>query len=219
MMGAFIPAAIILATGLVNSILSAAADSSAKSDLAESYIAGFFRTTVETAITPHSDEYATNAVKALLLREVPLDQTARFMLGRAWPTDNKPAGIRFQRQFHDFVAETLTRSLRANPSVALEVRGSRARPDGSLLVLSNLNLPSGKAVPIDWQVAQDPADGTFQITDVAVLGIHAAMMLRTIAETMLGDGKTGVEELIPQLRAALNRRAGTDPARPTVTSP
>lgn len=214
-----LPGSLLLVAALVAAILPARADSSAKYGPAESYIAEFFRATVATAVASQSDEYATNAVKVLLLREVPLDETARFMLGRAWPTTNKPAALRFQEEFHDFVAEAVARSLRANPTAALEVSGSRTRPDGTVLVLSSLNLPSGAALPIDWQVARDPQNGTFQITDIAILGIDAAIMLRSMAGTMLAEGKTGIDDLIPRLRAALVRRTGADAASPAVTSP
>jgi ABC-type transporter MlaC component len=212
--------AIILAAGLLKvvlpaPILSAWADSPAKSNLAESYIAGFFRATVETAIAPQSDEHATNAVKALLLREIQLDETARFMLGRAWPTDNKEAGRRFQEQFQNFVAEIVTEGLRDQPDLALEMTGSRTRPDGTTLVSSMLALPSGTAVPVDWRLAQDPGTGTFQIIDITVAGIDAAIMLRTMAETSLAE--TDIDGLIPQWRANLIRR--TSAQRSTVTSP
>ncbi len=172
---AFFPVAIILAAGLLKAllpapILSAQADSSANSDRAESYIAGFFRATVETAVAPQSDEYATKAVKMRLLREIELDETARFMLGRAWPIDNKEAGRRFQEQFRDFVAEVVTQGLRANPNLVLAVKGSRMRPDGTTLVMSTLALPSGTTVPVDWRLEQNPATGTFQIIDISVVG-------------------------------------------------
>jgi len=196
-------AAFILTAACLLPIITAHADSSAKSAPAENYIADFFRTTVETAVAPQSDESATNAVKVLLMREIPLDETARFMLGRAWPTDNPEGERRFQDQFQDFVAETVTRSLRTNPEVALEVKGSRPRADGSTLVLSTLILPSGAALPLDWHVAQNPTNGTFQITDVALAGMDAAIMLRGMAATALADGKTGVDGLIQRLRRAL----------------
>ena len=202
--------AAILAAGLLKAllpvpILPAQADSSAKSDLAESYIAGFFRATVETAAQPQSDETATKAVKALLLREIPLDDTARFMLGRLWPTDNKAAGRRFQAEFQDFVAEVVTKGLRSNPTLTLDVKGSHSRDDGSTLVLSMLTLPSGTAVPVDWKVARDPAHGTFQIIDITVAGINAAMALRSMAEVTLAE--TDIDGLIPRWRMALARRA------------
>ena len=197
-------------------ILSAWADSPAKPDPAESYIAGFFRATVETAVAPQSDEYATKAVKLLLLRAIPLDETARFMLGRAWPTDNKAAGRRFQEEFDDFVAEAVTQGLRANPTLALEVNGSRTRADGRTLVLSMLALPSGTKVPVDWEVAPNPADGTFQITDMTVAGFNAAILLRSAAEATLAE--TDIDGLIPRWRAAFARRTGDDSDRP-VTSP
>jgi ABC-type transporter MlaC component len=218
--------AIILAAGLLKAllpglILSAWADSSAKSNLAESYIAGFFRATVETAVAPQSDEYATKAVKMLLLREIQLDETARFMLGRAWPSDNKEAGRRFQEQFQDFVAEVMTRGLRANPNLRLAVKCSRNRPDGTVLVMSMLALPSGTELPVDWRVARNPQTGTFQIIDISVAGFDAAIMLRTMAETTLAE--TDIDGLIPRWRATLNRReqatAAGNPPRPTVTSP
>lgn len=212
--------AIILAAGLLKTllpapILSAWADSSGKSDLAESYIAGFFRATVETAVAPQSEEYATKAVKMRLSRAIQLDETARFMLGRAWPTDNKDAGRRFQEEFRDFVAEIVTNGLRANPTLGLEVRGSRTRPDGTTLVMSMLSLPSGTVVPIDWRLAQNPETGTFQIININVVGIDAAILLRTMTETTLAE--TDIDGLIPHWRAALVRNDNAQ--RPTVTSP
>jgi ABC-type transporter MlaC component len=214
--------AVILAVGLLKGILpapilSAWADSSAKSDLAESYIAGFFRATVETAIAPQSDEYATKAIKALLLREIPLDETARFMLGRAWPTDNQQAGRRFQQAFQDFVAEAVTQGLRANPTLTLAVKGSRTRTDGSALVISTLALPSGPTVPVDWRVARNPATGTFQIIDITVAGFNAATLLRSMTEATLAE--TDIDGVIPHWRASLARRSGGHAESATVTSP
>ena len=211
--GAFILAAAILAAGLLKAILPAYADSSAKSDPAESYIAGFFRATAETAIAAQSDESAAEAVKPVLLRAIPLDDTARFMLGRAWSTDNQPAGQRFQQQFEDFAAEAVAQGLRANPTLALEVKGSRARSDGSTLVWSMLALPSGRTVPVDWLVAQDAAAGTFQIIDITVAGFNAATLLRSMTEATLAE--TDIDGVIPQWRAALARQAQSA----TVTSP
>jgi|APAra7269096979_1048534.scaffolds.fasta_scaffold11083_3 ABC-type transporter MlaC component len=218
--------AIILAVGLKAvlpaPILSASADSSVSSNPVESYIAGFFRATVETAIAPPSEEVATKAVKTLLLREISLDDTARFMLGRAWPTDNQQAGQRFQQAFREFVAEAVTRGLRANPSLALEVTGSRIRSDGSALVLSTLAVPAGPTLPVDWRVAANPANGTFQILDISVAGFDAATMLRNMTEASLE--KSSIEDVIPQWRAALARRMprqgdSATVTRPTVTSP
>jgi ABC-type transporter MlaC component len=212
----------ILAAGLLKAllpapILPAQADSSAKSDPAESYIAGFFRATVETAAQPQSDETAINAVKALLVREIPLDDTARFMLGRRWPTDNNEAGRRFQDEFQDFVAEVVTRGLRANPALALAVKGSHSRDDGSTLVLSMLTLPSGTTLPVDWKVARDPAHGTFQIVDITVAGINAAMALRSMAEVTLTE--TDIDGLIPRWRTALARRAPTSGGANSANAP
>jgi ABC-type transporter MlaC component len=219
--------AAILAVGLLKAvlpepILSARADSSANSDLAESYIAGFFRATVEAAGAPQSDEYATKTVKGLLLREIPLDETARYMLGRLWPTDNNETGRRFQADFADFVAEAVTLGLRANPSLALEVKGSRSRDDGSTLVLTTLTTPSGMAVPVDWQVMRDRTHGTFQITDITVAGINAAMALHSMTEASLAE--TDIDGLIPRWRAALARHrqgstGGNAGPQATVTSP
>jgi ABC-type transporter MlaC component len=218
--------AIILAAGLLTTILpapilSARADSSANSHLAESYIAEFFRATVETAVAPQSDEYATKAVKIRLLREIQLDETARFMLGRAWPTDNKEAGRRFQEEFKDFVAEVVTRSLRGNPNLALVVKGSRMRADDTTLVSTMLSLPSGSMVPVDWRLAQNPRTGAFQIADITIVGLDAAILLRTMAEATLAE--TDIGGLIPRWRAALIQReqisVDRNAERPTVTSP
>jgi ABC-type transporter MlaC component len=201
----------ILATGLLKAALpapisSALADSPAKSEPAESYIAGLFRATVETAVAPQSDESATKAMKRLLLREIRLDETARYMLGRLWPTDNQEAGRRFQADFQDFVAEAIAVGLRANPTLALKVNGSRLREDGSTLVLTVLDMPSGTALPVDWQVTRDPITGNYQITDITVAGINAAVALRSMTEATLAE--TDIDGLIPRWRSALARRQG-----------
>lgn len=211
---AFARATLMALASCVAAILPAHADSSAKSAPAESYIADFFRATVETAVAPQSGEYATKAVKTLLLRAIPLDETARFMLGRNWPTDNTAAARRFQEQFHDFVAEAVTNGLRANPTVALAVTGSRSRADGSTLVLSTLTLPSGRGLPVDWRLTQNPATGTFQVTGISVAGLDAAIVLRSVAADMLADGRTQVDDLIPRLRASLTRHTGETVASP-----
>jgi len=218
----FIPLAIILAAGLIKAIPpapgpSARADSSPKSDLAESYIAGFFRATVETAVAPQSDEYATKAVKMLLLREIQLDETARFMLGRAWPIHNKDAGRQFQAEFQDLVAEVVTHGLRQNPQLTLDVKSSRTRPDGTTLVMSMLTLPTGVTVPVDWRLAQNARTGSFQINDMTVAGIDAAIMLRTMANTSLAEAD--IDGLIPRWRAAFANRIRGSAERATVTSP
>jgi len=216
---AFILGAFILGACFLLNILPAQADSSAKSHPAESYIADFFRATAETASAAQSDEYATKAVKTLLIREVPLNETARFMFGRAWPSDNKQAAIRFQEEFQDFVAQAVTRALRRNPTTALIVQGSRVRTDGSILVQSTLNLPSGMALPVDWQVVPQTADGTFQISQIAVAGMDGAILLRSVAATALAEGQTDAEGLIPWLRAALARHAEDGSATPASASP
>jgi ABC-type transporter MlaC component len=159
---------------------------------------------VETAVAPRSGETATKAVKVLLMREIPLDQTARFMLGRFWPTDNNEAGRRFQAEFRDFLAEALTQGLRANPGLTLEIKASHDRTDGSTLVVSQLRLPSDMTLPVDWRVVRDPADGAFRITDIAISGIDAAVALRSMAEATLAD--TDLDGLIPRWRTALARR-------------
>jgi ABC-type transporter MlaC component len=76
-------------------------------------------------------------------------------------------------------------------------------------------MPSGNEMPVDWRVTQDPQTGTFQIIDMTVAGIDAAIMLRTMAEATLAE--TDIDGLIPQWRAAFTRRGGTQ--QPTVTSP
>jgi ABC-type transporter MlaC component len=207
----------VLPDPILSPILSAQADSSPRSDHAESYIADFFRATVETAVASQSDEVATKSIKVLLLRAIPLDDTARFMLGRAWPTDNQQAGRRFQEAFQDFVAETVAKGLRANPTLNLEVKGSRTRSDGSTLVLSTLALPSGPTLPVDWRVAENPSSGTFQIIDINVAGFDAATLLRSMTEATLA--KTDIDGVIPQWRAALAKRAASQAESATVTSP
>jgi hypothetical protein len=68
-------------------------------------------------------------------------------------------------------------------------------------------------------VAARPADGTFQITRIAVAGMDGAILLRSVAAAAMGEGQTDAEGLIPWLRAALSRHQAGGPAMPTSASP
>jgi len=174
----------------------------------ESYIADLFRATVETAgaAGPEqagSEQYTANAMKALITREVPLGQTARFMLGRYWQSmDNTPATGEFQEQFLAFLAEAVTCSIRRHPGLALTVAGSQDRIDGTTLVRSELNL-AGAHLPLDWVLERRPDGGGFQIIDLVLGGIDARITLRTMATSMLADGRATIPDVVPRLRQSL----------------
>ena len=174
----------------------------------ESYIADLFRATVETAVAAGpeqagSEQYTANAMKALITREVPLGQTARFVLGRySHSTDNTPAAAEFQEQFLAFLAEAVTRVVRRQPGLSLAVAGSQDRADGTTLVRSELSLASGAHLSLDWILERRPESDGFQVVDLVLDGIDARIILRTTAASMLADGRATVADLTAHLRHA-----------------
>jgi ABC-type transporter MlaC component len=191
------------------------ADTVSSTTLPESYIAHFFRAMVETATTGASEQSASNALHALITAETPLNETARFMLGRYWPAEKNPErASRFQSEFGDFVAEAVTHGLRAHPDATLSVLGSQTHPDGAILVRSQLKLDgaSARAWPLDWILRDE--GGRYRIEDFRLAGIGARIMLRQVAETVISEHQAdgaaaAIDQIIPRLRARLG---GPEPA-------
>ena len=189
-------------------VLPAHPESLVSSSSPENYIADLFRATVETVGPDGSEQagsgqYAVNAMKALIRREVPLGQTTRFMLGRYWqPIDNTPVAGEFQEQLLAFLAEAVTRSIRRHPGLSLAVEGSQGRADGTTLVRSELSL-AGAHLPLDWILEPRPDGSGFQMLDLVLGGIDARITLRTIATSMLADDRSTIADVVPQLRRAL----------------
>lgn len=120
----------------------------------------------------------------MIRNDMAVDEAARFVLGRDWPTENPQAGARFRRQFLHFVSNALAGALRTHRQVELRVERSR-RSDGRILVDSALVLRPGLAMPLTWIVRPEGPKGRRRIEDFVFAGIDARMMLRNIAATTL----------------------------------
>jgi ABC-type transporter MlaC component len=165
-------------------------------DLGASYISGFFQTTVDTAVGADSEAQAITDVTPLLERHISFGETARFVLGRYWPANNPTAADEFQAAFRSFVIEAFTRGVRAHPGLALDVSRGKQRTDGTLLVPSELRLPTGVTVPLDWSLRKASSGNGLRIIDVSVAGIDGRLMLRNIAAATLAEGAGNLGTLI-----------------------
>jgi len=152
--------------------------------LTERYIASTFRAMADAAIGAPSDDEAAARLGTMIRNDMAVDEAARFVLGRDWPTENPQAGARFRRQFLHFVSNALAGALRTHRQVELRVERSR-RSDGRILVDSALVLRPGLAMPLTWIVRPEGPKGRRRIEDFVFAGIDARMMLRNIAATTL----------------------------------
>jgi ABC-type transporter MlaC component len=187
-------------------------DSLPGDDLGASYISDFFQATVDTAVAADSEQQAIAGVAPLLERHISLDETARFVLGRYWPADNPAAARKFQAAFRSFAVEAFVRGVRAHPDLALTVSRARPHDDGTLLVPSQLRLPTGVTVPMDWHLQKAQSGEEFRIIDVAVAGIDARFMLRNIAAATLADGAGNLDTLIALFQRSIAPAVATQPA-------
>jgi len=160
----------------------ATADSSEA--LTERYIASTFRAMADAAIGARSDDEAAAALSTMIRNDMAVDETARFVLGQDWPTENPQAGARFRQQFLHFVLNALAGALRTHRQVELRVERSR-QSDGRILVESALFLRPGFALPLTWIVRPEGPKGRRRIEDFVLAGIGARMMLRNVAATVL----------------------------------
>jgi ABC-type transporter MlaC component len=174
--------------------------------LTERYIASTFRAMADAAIDASSDDNAAVALSALIREKMAVDETARFVLGRAWPTGNPPAADRFRQQFLHFTVATLAGALRAHRTITLQVeRGHRS--DGRVLVESALVLRPGVALPLTWIVRPEGPKGRRRIVDFVLSGIDAQMVLRDLAASAL-ERQPGNLDAVAALFDRLALRAG-----------
>jgi ABC-type transporter MlaC component len=152
--------------------------------LTERYIASTFRAMADAAIGAPSDDKAIAALCTLIRNDMAVDETARFVLGRAWPTGNPPAADRFRQQFLHFTVAALAGALRAHPTITLQVERSR-RSDGRILIESALVLRPGLVLPVTWIVRPEGPKGRRRIVDFVLAGIDAQMLLRELATSAL----------------------------------
>jgi ABC-type transporter MlaC component len=174
-------AAATLLCALLSPTITAADSSEA---LIERYIASTFRAMADAAIAAPSTEAAAATLRTRVRNDMAVDETAKFVLGRDWPSGNPPAGARFREQFLHFVSNALAGALRAHPDVALRVERSR-RSDGRVLVDSALVLRPGFALPLTWIVRTEGPKGRRRIADFVLAGIDAQALLRNLAATSL----------------------------------
>ncbi|HVT51030.1 MAG TPA: ABC transporter substrate-binding protein [Dongiaceae bacterium] len=185
-----------------------AADSSEA--LTERYIASTFRAMADAAIDASSDDDAAAALGTVIRNAMAVDETARFVLGRDWPTQNPQAGARFRQQFLHFASNALAGALRAHRGVTLQVKGSRLS-DGRILVDSALVLRPGLTLPLTWIVRPEGPKGRRRIEDFVLAGIDARMMLRNAAAVTL-EQRPGDLDAVAAMFDRLARKAGAPAA-------
>ena len=185
----------------------------------ERYIADTFGAIVEASASAPNTIVAADRLKTVLADDFALPATARFVLGRYWPTDNPAAAGKFQSEFLDFMGDALAEGIRMYPQMHLKLGRVPTGSNGTIYVDSVLTLPGGPDLPLDWIVNSPDPDGRYHITDIVLLGIDARVMLRSIATSALSEGDRNLNRVVALFRRAAAQALSTAPPATTAGNP
>jgi phospholipid transport system substrate-binding protein len=142
----------------------------------------------------------------LFREEFDVPGIARFVLGRYWKTATTEQQEEFTKLFEDYIAIVYSSQLAAYSGETLKVTGSRADPEGAIVV-SEIIRPSGAPpVKVEWHLTD--LHGTYKIRDVAVEGISMAVTQRSEFASVIQRNGGQVQGLIAQLREKTGSNSG-----------
>lgn len=135
--------------------------------------------------------------RTLLNEGFDLDAIGRFVLGRYWPRATAEEQAQFRGLFEDFLITSYVNKLEAYSGETLEVTSTRRPETDKAQVGSQLALPSGEPIRVDWHLRD--GDGGWQIVDVVIEGVSLAVTIRSEFNSVM-SARGGVAGLIERLR-------------------
>ena len=122
----------------------------------------------------------------------------RWVLGRYWNTATEAERAEYAGLFEDMVVASYVDRFDQYAGEKLAVSHAIADQDGSAIVFSRIESPTGPPVRVDWRVA--PRDGSFVIRDVLVEGTSMSATMRSDFASVIRQGGGRVAALIEELR-------------------
>ena len=127
-----------------------------------------------------------------------VDTISRFVLGRYWKLATPKQREEYQVLFADSIVRTYANRFRQYSGETLVIDGEREASKTDTIVSSEINIPDGPPVRVDWRVRLK--NGAFRIVDVIVEGTSMALTQRDDFASVIRRGGGDIEALISELR-------------------
>lgn len=142
------------------------------------------------------------AFRELLNDAFDLDGVSRFVLGRYGRQLDQAQRKEFRQLFEDYLIVSYVSKLDTYSGKDLAVHATRETGPQRVTVTSDLRLPSGEPIGVDWHMRE--GESNWQIVDIVIEGVSLAVTIRSeFTSVMRKNG--GVEELLQRLRRITSR--------------
>lgn len=142
------------------------------------------------------------AFRELLNDAFDLDNVAKFVLGRHGRRLNAGQRAEFRQLFEDFLIVSYVSKLDTYAGEDLVVHATRETGPKRVTVTSDLRLPSGEPVGVDWHMRE--GESNWQIVDIVIEGVSLAVTIRSEFTSVISKSG-GVAELLKRLRRVTSR--------------
>jgi phospholipid transport system substrate-binding protein len=185
----------------------------AQDGTAEAFIERLGRQTVGTLAeksAPTAERVAR--LKGVLNNAADLPYIARVILGRYWRQATEAQQAEYLRLFDALVLQTMAERIDSYSGQTFEVTGSRKADDTDTVVSTNILTPSGgPSYRVDWRVRQGE-DGAFRLIDIVAEGVSLVLTQRSEVNDIVG--RSGVDDLLAEMRRRLEQRDAAGAGRP-----
>ena len=136
--------------------------------------------------------------RSLLESHFDLPGISRFVLARYWKIATDPERAEFQKLFETLLVQAYARKFADYAGERFQVSGGHDNSDGSMLVNSVINRPSGDVVRLDWRVEGET--GGMKIADLIVEGVSLRTTYRSDVASVIQNKGGKVAGLLDALR-------------------
>ena len=142
------------------------------------------------------------AFRSLLNDAFDLDGVSRFVLGRHGRRLDDSQRQEFRQLFEDYLIVSYVSKLDTYDGEHLEVHSTRETGPQRVAVTSDLRLPSGEPIGVNWHLRQ--GESNWQIVDIVIEGVSLAVTIRSEFTSVISKSG-GVNELLDRLRRVTAR--------------
>jgi phospholipid transport system substrate-binding protein len=145
-----------------------------------------------------TDEERTDEFRRILLKGFDLPLIGRYALGRHWRRATEGERDEFNSLFESFIVESYATRLGRYGGETFKVTGERNGGGRDSVVRSEIQIPAGPRVRVDWRVRS--RKGTLKVVDVVVEGVSMLITQRDEFSSVIQRSGGQVEGLLASLR-------------------
>ncbi|HEY1722505.1 MAG TPA: ABC transporter substrate-binding protein [Magnetospirillaceae bacterium] len=143
----------------------------------------------------------------LFIASFDLPTIGQHVLGRYWRNASPAQQAQFLKLFEEQEVLVWSTRFKSYNGEKLAVQSADAGEGGTVKVESQINRPSGEAIPLEWIVAQ--SGGNWRISDITVEGASMALTLRQDFGSVIESHGGKVDALLTAMQKKIDQLRST----------